>query len=527
MATKGMNTMKVNKKMLLTVLAVLIAIGGGIWFYLYQQNATYYSTDNAKVMSELKTVTAIAGGDLIKWDGLPNTLVKENQVIGRTNTGVDIKSPINGIVAKSNVVLNQTIAPAAPLAVIANTDDIYILANIEETAAAKIAVGQAVQIKLDAFEGKKFTGHIREVDTVTVAALSGNTTSFSTSGTYTKVTQLIPVKIALDDQVALERLIGTNAFVKINLTKVNDQAVAADQAAQSKKSDQVEASGKVKSAKAMDVVPEFSASVVEVIAKEGQILKQGDVIMTLDLKDIQKQISDQEKNLRIENLQLKKLLNSTSNTNLTEGNAIQTAEENLAKAKDDYDKQQQLLAAGAVSTDAASDAKRRLSAAERAYSEVQVSKTTDLGLSIDMEREKISLMQDQLNALKAKLNKPYLKGNQVICPTDNTVIQGLMAVSGSMVIPNAKLFSLTDLGQLIVEAEIQENEVKWVTVGSKADIVPVSDTEKVYTGTVKALAGAGVLKNGETVITAEIAIDNPDAALKPNYNVNVTIHSQK
>ena len=66
MATEGMNTMKVNKKVLLTVLAVLIAIGGGIWFYLYQQNATYYSTDNAKVMCELKTVTAIAGGDLIK-----------------------------------------------------------------------------------------------------------------------------------------------------------------------------------------------------------------------------------------------------------------------------------------------------------------------------------------------------------------------------------------------------------------------------------------------------------------------------
>ena len=42
-------------------------------------------------------------------------------------------------------------------------------------------------------------------------------TSFTTSGTYTKVTQLIPVKIKLLDDIDLADIIGTNATVKIRI----------------------------------------------------------------------------------------------------------------------------------------------------------------------------------------------------------------------------------------------------------------------------------------------------------------------
>ena len=47
--------------------------------------------------------------------------------------------------------------------------------------------------------------------------LTGSATSFTTSGTYTKVTQLIPVKIKLLDNVDLADIIGTNATVKIRI----------------------------------------------------------------------------------------------------------------------------------------------------------------------------------------------------------------------------------------------------------------------------------------------------------------------
>ena len=48
--------------------------------------------------------------------------------------------------------------------------------------------------------------------------LRDRTTSFSTSGTYTKTTQLIPIKIKLvNSDIPLENIIGTNATVNIKV----------------------------------------------------------------------------------------------------------------------------------------------------------------------------------------------------------------------------------------------------------------------------------------------------------------------
>lgn len=41
--------------------------------------------------------------------------------------------------------------------------------------------------------------------------------SFTTSGSYTKVTQLLPVKIKLVEDVDLTPIIGTNSTVKIRI----------------------------------------------------------------------------------------------------------------------------------------------------------------------------------------------------------------------------------------------------------------------------------------------------------------------
>jgi len=62
-----------------------------------------------------------------------------------------------------------------------------------------------------------YIGFVREIDRTTQTAISGNSMSYSTSGTYTKVTQLIPVKIQITDTVDLQNLIGTNATVTIEL----------------------------------------------------------------------------------------------------------------------------------------------------------------------------------------------------------------------------------------------------------------------------------------------------------------------
>ncbi|AHM57992.1 hypothetical protein EAL2_808p04890 (plasmid) [Peptoclostridium acidaminophilum DSM 3953] len=212
-----MNDMKKHQNKIFIGLAIVIMAGVGVWFYFYWQGSTYYKTDNAKVSAELRTVASLSSGRIVKLNVSEGDIVKENQVIGRLNSGAYLRSPIDGEVVKLNVVLNQVISPSTVAAVIAQTSDIYVGANIEETGITKINEQQEVVVQLDAYPGKKFKGHIEEIDQVTQAALSGNATSFSTSGTYTKVTQLIPVKIVIDDDVELNGLIGTNSTVKIKI----------------------------------------------------------------------------------------------------------------------------------------------------------------------------------------------------------------------------------------------------------------------------------------------------------------------
>jgi multidrug resistance efflux pump len=209
--------MKKKQNLIFAIVGIVIMVGVGIWYYFYWQGSNYFTTENSKVTAELRTVAPLSSGRLVKLNISEGSIVKENEVIGRLQNGSYLRSPINGQVVKSNVVLNQMLSPGSIAAIIADTTNIYIGANIEETDIMKIKEGQEVTVKLDAYPGEKFKAHVKEINKVTQGALSGNATSYNTSGTYTKVTQLIPIKIVIDDNVNLDGLIGTNATVRIRI----------------------------------------------------------------------------------------------------------------------------------------------------------------------------------------------------------------------------------------------------------------------------------------------------------------------
>lgn len=206
-----------KKNVIFIALAVLIFAGVGVWYYFYWEGNNYFTTENAKVAADLRTVSPLTSGRLVRLNVSEGSFVAENEVIGRLQNGSYIRSPINGQIVKSNVVLNQIVSPTVVAAVIADTKNIYVEANIEESDIVKIKEGQEVSVQLDAYPGKKFKAHVKEINKITQAALTGNITNFSTSGTYTKVTQLIPVKIVVDDNVNLDGLIGTNSKIKIKI----------------------------------------------------------------------------------------------------------------------------------------------------------------------------------------------------------------------------------------------------------------------------------------------------------------------
>ena len=207
---------RISKRMLVIAAIVIVLAGLGIAGYFIYEGNFYYQTDNAKVDTMIYQLTASASGKLEKVYVNENEWVKAGQVLARVENGSLIKSPIDGAVIDVKMDEGDYVNATDVVLVVAKTSDIYITANVEETNILKIHPGQSVTVSLDAY-GQSFDGYVQEVDTVTSTRLTGSQSSFTTSGTYTKVTQLIPVKIRLLDDIDLADIIGTNATVKIRI----------------------------------------------------------------------------------------------------------------------------------------------------------------------------------------------------------------------------------------------------------------------------------------------------------------------
>lgn len=209
--------MKKFKKVIIVLLFVVVigACAGG--FYYFSVSANTLKTDNAKVTAKMYTITGTSSSKLLEWNVSKGDFVVKNQVLGRQETLPNISSPVDGTVVKCDAAAGETASPASQLAVIADTSNMYIGVNIEETEIAKVAVGQKVDVTIDAYGGRVFSGKVTEIDSATQTYFTNGLTSFSTSGDYTKVTQLIPVKVVIDNPDELPMLYGMNCEVKIHL----------------------------------------------------------------------------------------------------------------------------------------------------------------------------------------------------------------------------------------------------------------------------------------------------------------------
>ena len=231
--------MKKHKK-LLFVLGALIIIGGLSWlsYYIYE-GVNFFYTDNAQVTADMITIIPEVTGKLTSWNVQEGDYVKAGQVLGvqdvsnlvtstATNpqalanaagtifADAEIKSPIDGQVVQSNVINGQVVSPSTEVATIADTAHIYIQANVEETSILRIKQGQAVDVWIDAYPHRSFKGYVESIEPATQTAFSP-LPNLNTSGTYSKVTQLISVKIEIQNAGSLVLMLGENAEVKIHV----------------------------------------------------------------------------------------------------------------------------------------------------------------------------------------------------------------------------------------------------------------------------------------------------------------------
>jgi multidrug resistance efflux pump len=216
--------MNTKRLVLLNIIILIVLVGGGFAaFSYYNQTANYLSTDNAQISGQQVTIAAPANGKLMDWKGNTGDQFSKDDTIGTIQTTgpdgkpaqVGVTIPTSGTVVQSSAVQDSFVAAGTPLAQVYDLNKLWVTANIEETKIDEIAVGQDVDIYVDAFPNSTLKGKVQQIGLATSGTFSLLPNTNSTSN-YTKVTQVIPVKVSIDDNKGVALVPGLNVTVRIH-----------------------------------------------------------------------------------------------------------------------------------------------------------------------------------------------------------------------------------------------------------------------------------------------------------------------
>lgn len=215
------------KRILVNAILILYMLGliAGAFYYFFHQSL-YVHSEIAQVKAEMVPVYPDQTGLLTQWSAEEGEKVEQGEELGvqkalssslhpeksGTSTSHPIVSPITGVLLKSNAVVGEVVKPDRAIAIVADLSNIYVLSYIDEKDIDRVEPGKKVDIMLDAYKGRVFSGRVQKVGVVAgdVSNLSG-----MSQGQEKKV-QRIPVQISIDSPKDVKLIPGMNAEVKID-----------------------------------------------------------------------------------------------------------------------------------------------------------------------------------------------------------------------------------------------------------------------------------------------------------------------
>jgi membrane fusion protein (multidrug efflux system) len=134
-----------------------------------------------------------------------------------------IRAAIDGRVGDKTVEVGQYAGTGTRLMSLVPLDKLYITANFKETQLALMRPGQPVEIKVDALDGIALKGRVASFSPGTGAQFSLLPPQNAT-GNFTKITQRVPVRIALEATPQTRRLLvpGLSVEVTVDTSSAKD-----------------------------------------------------------------------------------------------------------------------------------------------------------------------------------------------------------------------------------------------------------------------------------------------------------------
>ena len=138
----------------------------------------------------------------------------------------EIRAPTDGYVSQADrLQVGAMVVAGAPMVTVVQSDRAWVEANYKETDLADMRVGQPAEVELDAYPDVKIHGHVASIGAGTGSEFSVLPAQ-NASGNWVKVTQRVPVRIAIDGDPGRPMIAGLSAEVSID-TKAAETQLAA------------------------------------------------------------------------------------------------------------------------------------------------------------------------------------------------------------------------------------------------------------------------------------------------------------
>ncbi len=177
-----------------------LAASGKTQIAIDQSKVLDNQQQNGQVKADL--VNALAGNEQVavrrKQIDTYQAQIQEAKAAQRnaqvTLDDTNIYAPCDGVVVKKTANVGAALSPGQTILTITQGDRVWVSANFKETQLTQVRPGQKVEMEVDSFPGKVFTGTVSSISRATGATTTVLPPDNST-GNFTKVVQRIAVKL--------------------------------------------------------------------------------------------------------------------------------------------------------------------------------------------------------------------------------------------------------------------------------------------------------------------------------------------
>jgi HlyD family secretion protein len=307
----------------------------------------------------------------------------------------------------------------------------------------------------------------------------------------------------------------------------------------------VTASGEIRAKQFVDLQPEISGIIKELYVREGDSVKQGEILLRIDpiQTDAETSIAraqyevavadDRSQTFEISNAEVNLMRDETS-LKSARAELIQ-AEFDFARAGNSFRRNQQLHEEGLISREDYEAAQNEFRSAESRL-EVQKANVALMEKQIEIARNNLARMKTAAEASRARMEsasaslakaRDQSSKSKIESPIEGVIThlnkeQGERAVPGMMSNPEATIMTIADLSVIQAELKVDETDVVNVSLGDIAQVEVDALPDTVFEGEVVEIGNSPIQSSGSQQEAKDfkviVTLKDPSPKLRPGMS---------